>query len=121
MPSRALISPPTHESVAKCRRHAREPLSRTHRTRCSMSHTNAARDARYTCTRYPGLTARMLVGSGRAMDAPLHSDLAANTRIRCHVHTACPRATLALTALGAPCNAPMRHGARYTHAPATLG
>ena len=47
-----------------------------------MSCVNAAWDALYTCTRYPGLTARVVVGSGRAMDALPHSDLAANTAIR---------------------------------------
>ena len=61
--------------------HARQPLLHAHRTRCSMARANAARDALYTCTRYPGLTARMLVGSGRAMDALPRSDLAATTPI----------------------------------------
>ena len=58
-----------------------QATSHAHRARCSMTRTNTARDALYTCTRYPGLTARMVVGSGRAMDALPHSDLAATIPI----------------------------------------
>ena len=42
-----------------------------------MSRVTMAWEALYTCTRYTGLTARMVVGSGRAMDALPHSDLSA--------------------------------------------
>ena len=84
MPSRTHISPPTQLSGGTCTRaggNASEPLSHTHCTPCSISHMSAAWGALYTCTRYPGLTARMVVGSRRAMDALPHSDLAATTPI----------------------------------------
>ena len=63
----------------------------------------------------------VLGGSGRVTDTLPHSHLSATARIRWQLQTACPRATLARTALGAPCHAPMRRGTRSTHAPATLG
>ena len=82
MPSRTHISPPTQQSDDTCRRHVPASHSPTLRTRCSMSRVNAAWGALYTCTRYTELTARMVEGSGRAMDALPPSDLAAYTPIR---------------------------------------